>query len=128
MHQFETRIERLQVAGERLLFADLPVEGVKRGDVLKVALAQQRVIKARCGIGLVLEFFGRGAGGIHHQDDGERLLGLVLEHGDLLFGAIIVDLKLVLAQRAHNLAGLRLDGGDDADQIDVAAEDGGLLR
>ena len=61
------------------------------------------------------------------QDDGERLLGLVFEDGDLLFGAVIVDLELVFVERADNLAVQRLDGGDDAYQIDVGAEDGGLL-
>src|ERR1035438_7281004 len=34
VQQFEARIQRFQVARERLLFADLPVEGEKRGAVL----------------------------------------------------------------------------------------------
>ena len=51
----------------------------------------------------------------------------MLEDRNLLFGAVIVDLELVLVDGTDNLAVQRFDGGDDVDQIDVGAEDGGLL-
>ena len=68
-----------EVAREGLLFADFPVEGVEGGAILEIALAQQGAKKARGGIGFVLEFLGGGAAGVHHEHDGERLLGLVFE-------------------------------------------------
>ena len=41
------------------------------------------------------------------SDDGERLLGLVLEDRDLLLDAVVVDFEVVFVERADELAGLR---------------------
>ena len=46
------------------------------------------------GVGFVLQLLGGGAAGIDHERDGEGLLGLVLEDGDLLFGSVVVDFEI----------------------------------
>ncbi len=128
MEQLQAGIERPEVARVGLLFADFPVEGVEGGAIVGIAFAQEGAKETRGGIGFVFELLGGGAAGVHHEDHGKGLLGLVLEDRDLLFDAVIVDFKCVLAEGADRLSGLVLYGGDDAHQIDAGAKNGGLLR
>ena len=111
-----------------MLHGDFVIEAVERDGVLRIALREQGAQEARGGIGLVLQFLGGGAAGIDQQGDGKRLLGPALEDRDLLRRAVVEHVEIALLEGAHQLAGLVLDGGEDAHQVDVGAKHGGLLR
>ena len=52
------------------------------------------------GIGFVFQIFGGGAAVVDQEGDGERLIGLAFENGDLLRGAVVGDFEIGLFERA----------------------------
>ena len=123
----EALFERQVVVREVAELRDVGIDAVEGHGVAGAAFGEERAQKPAGRIGFVLQILAGGAAGIDHQDDGNRLVGLALKHGQILADAVIEDIEILFVEGPDQIAGLVPDGGHHVHQIDVGVEYGRLL-
>ena len=112
-------IQQVDAIGEVLRDVGLHVKAFHEGAVVGVQHLEQEVGGSLL---LKLEALADGAGGVHHDADAQRQVGLLLEAADGLRRAAVVQQAEVLLLQAGDEVAVLV--GDREDQVDLAGEDG----
>src|SRR5579863_3777648 len=104
MQRLEIILDAADAAREGIEQSHLPVEGVQRHGVVRIALLHQGAQKLCNRRGFIAQILAGGRAGVDQERNGKGLRGLMLEHANVLHHAVILDGEIGAVEQADQVS------------------------